>query len=218
MNETADGKPAVSIQLQKGVSRLAGRKKIRKFLFRLIGVVIAAALLVLLAASLIIARPQEEEKAFADQPSAESRPPVSVDRETELVQLMSDFPAPLMSFMSGSGMVFVTANSTDAAVNGGFARVATLYWQTAGGEPITLQSIWPADALSLLADGYHFMPYVGPTLFGSNSVRMENDTSVRLHTATDKALYVVLLPRSLSGQAGEICRSLQLYTVKEDKQ
>ena len=100
-------------------------------------------------------------------------------------------------------------------VSGGFGRVATLYWQTAEGEPVTLRSIWPADAVSLLEGGFHFMPAAGPTLFGSASVRMEKDDSVRLHTATDQALYVVLLPRSLSGQVSDLCRSLQLFTAAQ---
>ena len=193
---------------------MTGGIKIRKILLRLVGVVIAVALLALLAASLIIAKPQEEEQPSAPvRPSAQANPAVNAENEQELTALIAAFPAPVMSFMSGSGMTFVSATSADAAVNGGFGRVATLNWQTAGGEPVKLRSIWPADALSLLEDGYHFMPYTGPALFGSNSVRMENDAAVRLHTATDQALYVVLLPRSLSAQAGEVCRSLQLYTV-----
>ena len=129
--------------------------------------------------------------------------------------MIASFPAPVMNFMSGSGMTFVSASSADAALNGGFGRIATLNWQTPEGEPVMLRSIWPADALSLLEAGYHFMPYAGPTLFGNASVRMENDDAVRIHTATDRALYVVLLPRSLSGQAGTLCRSLQLFTVGE---
>ena len=147
------------------------------------------------------------------QPSADARPAVSIDQETDLVKLVSDFPAPVMSYMSGSGMIFVSATSADAAVSGGFGRVTTLYWQTVDGEPVTLQSIWPADALSLLEDGFHFMPVAGPSLFGSMSVRMEKDDAVRLHVTTDQALYVVLLPRSLSGQVSDLCRSLQLFTA-----
>ena len=58
---------------------MAGGKKIRKFLFRLIGVVIAVALLALLAASLIIAKPQEEEAQAPAAPSAQARPAVSVE-------------------------------------------------------------------------------------------------------------------------------------------
>ena len=198
---------------------MAGGKKIRKVLFRLIGVLIAVALLALLAASLIIAKPQDETAATAaDRPSGEASPAISVEEEQDLHRLIASFPAPVMSFMSGSGMTFVSATSADAAVDGGFGRIATLNWQTPEGEPVRLRTVWPATALDLLEEGYHFMPYAGPALFGSTSVRMENDDAVRVHVATDRALYVVLLPRALSGETGSICRSLQLFTVDPDKE
>ena len=198
---------------------MAGGKKIRKILFRLIGVIIAVALLALLAVSLIIAKPQEEAPASAaDRPSGEASPAISVEKEQDLHRLIASFPAPVMSFMSGSGMTFVSATSADAAVDGGFGRIATLNWQTPEGEPVKLCTVWPADALELLEDGYHFMPYAGPALFGNSSVRMENDYAVRIHVATDRALYIVLLPRALSGETGSICRSLQLFTVDSEKE
>ena len=196
---------------------MADGKKIRKTALRIIGAVIAAALLALLAASLILAKPQGEETETASaRPSQDASPAVSISSEADLVGLISAFPAPVMSFMSGSGMTFVSATSADLAYAGGFARIAVLYWQTAEGVPVTLRTVWPADALSLLEDGYHFMPYAGPALFGSASVRMENDETVRLHTATDQALYVVLLPRSLSSQVSTLCSSLQLYSAAAD--
>ena len=200
--------------VQKGVSCLAGRKKIRIILLRLFGAVFFVTLLALLAGTLILAKPQENpaETAVAS-PSADARPAVTVDQESDLFKLVSDFPAPVMSYMSGSGMIFVSATSADAAVSGGFGRIATLYWQTPEGEPVTLRSIWPADALNLLEAGFHFMSVAGPALFGSTSVRMEKDDSIRLHVATDQALYAVLLPRSLSGQVSGLCRSLQLFTA-----
>ncbi len=196
---------------------MADGKKIRKTALRIIGAVIAAALLALLAASLILAKPQGEETETATaRPSQDASPAVSINSENDLVDLISAFPAPVMSFLSGSGMTFVSATSADLAYAGGFARIAVLYWQTAEGVPVTLRTVWPADALSLLEDGYHFMPYAGPALFGSASVRMENDETVRLHTATDQALYVVLLPRLLSSQVSTLCSSLQLYSASAD--
>ena len=202
------------IPVQKGVWSLAGGKKIWIFLLRFFGFTVFVALLVLLAATLILAKPQENKAtATTAQASANARPAISIDQENDLIQLVSDFPAPVMSYMGGSGMTFVSATSSDMAVSGGFGRIATLYWQTPEGEPVTLQSIWPADALSLLENSYHFMPYAGPALFGSTSVRMEKDDSVRLHVTTDQALYVVLLPRSLSEKANDLCRSLQLFTA-----
>ena len=207
-------KPCRFTPRQKGVTSLAGRKKVWTLLLRLFGAALSVILLALLAASLILARPQDEKtETAAALPSSVSRPAVSADQESDLFQLVSDFPAPVMSFMSGSGMTFVSAVSSDAAVSGGFGRIATLCWQTAGGEPMVLRSIWPADALTLLESDYHFTPYAGPTLFGSVSVRMENNDSVRLHMTTDQAIYAVYLPRSLSGQINTLCRSLQLFTA-----
>ena len=193
-------KPCRFTPRQKGVTSLAGRKKVWTLLLRLFGAALSMILLALLAASLILARPQDEKtETAAALPSSVSRPAVSADQESDLFQLVSDFPAPVMSFMSGSGMTFVSAVSSDAAVS--------------GGEPMVLRSIWPADALTLLESDYHFTPYAGPTLFGSVSVRMENNDSVRLHMTTDQAIYAVYLPRSLSGQINTLCRSLQLFTA-----
>jgi hypothetical protein len=185
-----------------------------KFLLRILSVALSVTLLALLAVSLILAKPQDKSEAPApEKPAAVSSPALRAETEAELVSLIAAFPAPVMGFPADTGMTFVSAVSSDMAVSGGFARMATLFWQTPDGTPVTLQSVWPADALELLEDGYHFMPYAGISLFGSTSVRMENDASVRIHVATDRALYVMLLPRQLSAQATALCRSLQLFTV-----
>ena len=197
---------------------MAGGKTIRKRIFALIGGLVLLVLLALAAAALILAKPQENSSAAApERPSAVSRPAITAEKENDLVHLVAGFPAPVMSFMSGSGMTFVSAVSSDAAVSGGFGRIATLYWQTESGEPVTLQSIWPADAFSLLEGGYHFTLTLGPSLFGNASVRMENDESIRLHVATDRGLYVFLVPRPLSAQVSALCRSLQLYTANAEE-
>lgn len=193
---------------------MAGGKKIRKLLLTILSVVFSVAMLAFAAVSLILAKPQEEEKAPApERLTQHGSPAVEARTENDLVDLIADFPAPVMSFMSGSGMTFVSATSSDAAVSGSFGRVATLYWQTEEGEPLILQSICPADALSLLESGYHFTVHAGPTLFGKPSVRMEKADAIRLHAATEQALYVVVLPKSLSGQISALCRSLQLFTA-----
>ena len=189
-------------------------KKIRKLLLKILGILFSVAMLAFTAASLILAKPQTEKKeAASGQPALNARPALEVKNENDLVSLISDFPAPVMSFMSGSGMTFVSATSSDAAVSGRFGRVASLYWQTPEGVPLILQSIYPADSLSLLEGGYHFSRYSGPTLFGNASVRMEKEGGIRIHTSTDHALYVLILPDSLSGQVSALCRSLQLFTA-----
>ncbi len=194
-------------------------KNLHKILFRVLQILFSVALMALLTASLILAKPQEDK---TDKPAAASSvavPAVTIEQETDIPQLMTTFPAHLMSFLSGSGMDFVSASAYDVVIPGGFGRVVDQSWQTVQGDPVTIRSIWPATALNLLEDGFHFMPYSGPSLFGnaSPSVRMENDSTIRLHASTDEALYVILLPRSLSGQISSICSSLQLYYTDASK-
>ena len=197
---------------------MAAGKKLWKLLLKILACLVSVALLALAAASLILAKPAPEEPSAAPaaSPSAASGPALEIRDETELYRLVAAFPAPVMSFMSGSGMTFVSAVSADSAVSGSFARTATLYWQTEDARPLILQSICPADSLGLLEEGYHFSATAGPTLFGSHSVRMEKDEKIRIHTTTDQALYVLILPSSLSDRVSNLCRSLQLFTVNPD--
>ena len=196
--------------------RRSGRQGFFHLLMKVLTALLSIALIVLVGALLVLAQPKPEEKQKAEpQPLLAATPAVNISVETDLRTLVESFPVPVLSFMSGSGMTFVSGTSYDAGLSGGYGRVAALYWQTQDGDPLILQSIYPASALSLLEDGYHFMPYAGPALFGGASVRMENDETVRIHVATDQALYVVLLPRALSSQTGALCRSLQLFSVSE---
>ena len=192
---------------------MKGGKTIGKLLLRILSVLFSAVLLITAAASLILARPAPEEKDSAPATvRPDPAPALEIRGEWDLARLVSAFPAPVMSFMSGSGMTFVSAVSADTAFSGGFGRTATLYWQTEDGVPLILQSICPPDAVDLLEKGYHFSAYAGPFLFGAASVRMEKQDTVRIHTSTDQALYVLIVPETLSGRISSICRSLQLFT------
>lgn len=163
-----------------------------------------------------MAQPRSDQApAAAPQPLLSPSPAQSITEEKDLRGLIAAFPVPVMSFLSGSGLRFVSATSSYAAYQAGFARIATLYWQTEDGEPLILRSICPADAFSLLEKNFHFTPVAGPTLFGNASVRMEDGGTIRIHTATDTGLYAVNCPKSLSDHISIISRSLQLFTADE---
>ena len=192
------------------------RRKLLRLLGRIGGLLLTLTLLSVSAVALILARPDSSSKdtparALAQEPGASQQ----IQQEAELPLLIESFPIPVMSFMSGSLMSFVSGESRNVPLSGGYARVITLYWQTAEGVPMMLESICPADALSVLDSGYHFSNIAGPTLFGAASVRMENESNVRLHTATEDGLYVVIAPQELSGQLSALSRSLQLFTVHQ---
>lgn len=183
---------------------------------KILSALVTLVVLAFLYVTLIVAQPQEKNQQKAVQlPLMQSSPAVAIAQENDLLQVVSSFPVPVMSFMSGSGMVFVSGTSSDTAFNGGFARVATLYWQTPEGQPLILQSWYPAD-LTLMGRGdYIFSDTEGPVLFGAASVRMENADTIRIHTLTEDGLYAITLPKSLSPQLSYICRSIQLFTAEK---
>lgn len=194
---------------------MSRRRKILKILLKVLTALFSVALMAAVCFLLILAQPKKEETAQAEpQPLLTASPAVNITAESEIRTLVKDFPAPVLSFMSGSGMLFVSGTSSDVGLTGGFGRVAVLYWQTPEGEPLILQSIYPASALSLLEGGYHFSAVAGPTLFGADSVRMENADTVRIHAATASGLYAVTLPKSAAPRLSAISRSLQLFSVK----
>ena len=193
----------------------SGRRRFTHILLKLLTGLLSVALIVLTGALLVLAQPKPEEKEKAEpQPLLTASPALNISHENELRELVESFPAPVLSFMSGSGMTFVSGTSADAGLACGFGRIVTLYSQTEEGEPLILRSIYPASALSLLEKGYHFSAVSGPTLFGVSSVRMENDETVRVHAATESGLYVVTVPKSAASGISAISRSLQLFSVR----
>lgn len=196
---------------------MKGNRRFWRAVLKVLVALLSLALVAMIIVLLVLAQPQTEEKEKAEpQPLLAASPAVTISREADLLSLIDAFPVPVLSFMSGSGMLFVSGTSADAGLEGGFGRVATLYWQTQEGEPLILQSIYPASALSLLGTGYHFSAIAGPTLFGVDSVRMENADTVRIHAATESGLYAVTVPKSAASRISSLSRSLQLFSVKGD--
>lgn len=197
----------------------SGRKGFLHTLLKILTGLFSIVLIAAVGALLVLAQPQKEDKEKAEpQPLLTASPALNIDGETELRSLVESFPVPVLSFMSGSGMSFVSGTSSDAGLSGGFGRVVTLYWQTADGDPLILQSIYPASALSLLDNGYHFSTIAGPTLFSVESVRMENADTVRVHAATDTGLYVMTVPKSAASGISSLSRSLQLFSVSREEE
>jgi len=190
--------------------------KIRKWMGKLAGAILSLAVLAGLYFTLVIAQPQGDN-AVPSEPAAALTSSASqrIDSETELRDLVRAFPGPVMSFMSGSGMVFVSGTAEDSVQGGIRGRVLTLYWQTREGEPLILRSIWPAEAVEILGkEDYIFSAAEGPVLFGMRSVRMENKDTVRVHVqAEGQGIYAIVLPRSLAAELSGISRSVQLFTA-----
>ena len=191
--------------------------RIGKLLAKAAGILLSLVSLAGLYFALVIAQPQTEKNETKEQPPLAASQGRSIASEGELAGMIRDFPAPVMSFMSGSGMVFVSAEVRDVPWKSGYGRILTQYWQTAAGEPLILQSIYPAEGMELMGKGgYSFSGTAGPTLFGLASVRMEDGETVRVHVqAEGEGLYALTVPKPLEGSLSWIARSIQLFTAEK---
>ena len=138
--------------------------------------------------------------------------PVLVRGTNQLGDLLRHFPAPVMAAMNSSAMTFEVGHCQDVPFEGGMGRLVTLSYRTTEGGNVTVTSIYPARALSLIAKGnYAFSGTTGLPLAGLRSVRMENADTVRMHAQGTDALYVVTLPKLSGAALRSLTSTLQLY-------
>lgn len=179
-------------------------------------------LLAVFYVAVILGQPQDEEttvEVLADQPLLPASPAVNITMESELDGIISGFPVPVMSFLSGSGLTLTSGSSYDIAFENGFARIAALtYTVELNGQAVELkvESIYPARALDLVPKGdYRIAAVAGQSLAGLQSVRMENAATIRFHAQSSDALYVLTVPKAAAEDISTLTRSLQLFTTKE---
>ncbi len=195
---------------------MKSRKKITTLVLRIISGILTAVLFAAVCFVLIMAHPRpDKEKRSDPQPLLTASPAMAVSSLPEMKAFVRSFPIPVMMFLDTDGLTFDCASSEDASLPGGKGRIASIWWKTGDGEEVILQSIYPANALSLLEGGYHFSNTGGPMLFGSQSVRMEKADTVRIHAAADTGLYVMIVPKSLSAKIAALSRSLQLVSYPD---
>ncbi len=160
-----------------------------------------------------------EVPAGQGAPEATSAPAVTLSAEqprqvsspNDLNQLVEHFPAPALALKSNTPLVFAGGLVNDVAYQGSFARLVTLTYQTQSGETLTLHSIYPADAFSLLpGKGYSLKDTLTAVLAGMTAVRMENADTVRLHVQGENALYAFTAPKMAEEALSEIFRQATL--------
>lgn len=190
-------------------------KKGGRLLLKLFGWLLLCAVLVLVSLLIIVGMPEKEDPApvLAD-PVLSASPAIDVSAESDLYKLYLSFPAPVMSYLSGSGMTFVSASSADTSFSGCLTRVITQVWRSPEEDEIELLSVCPRSSLEILQSGdWHFSNLAGPELFGQKSVRMESDEKIRLHTQTDQGLYIITVSKAVKDRLAAIARSLQLFSL-----
>lgn len=183
-----------------------------------IGIVVLAALMMaVFYLAVVMGQPQPAEDAenttAIHQPLLPNMPsPILILKEEDMHYLAESFPVPLMYPLYGTSLTFEKGVLEDYPFEDGRARIVTLTYHIAGGSEMTVTSIYPARAISLVPRGdYAISATAGQTLAGMRSVRMENGSAIRLHTQSDQAIYVVTTPLLDGSQLRQITASMQLY-------
>ena len=178
-------------------------------------------LLLLFAAAVIyvlvcVFNPQEEDAVdTTPQELLSASPAVSLSSEDELLDLIDDSPIPVLCSWGEASLRLIAGSSYDAAFENGFGRITALRYLY-GTTEVDVISIYPARAVSLLGRlDYHMSAAPSPLLAGYNSVRMENETTIRIHIQTRSGLYAVIVPKTAVGVLSEIIRPLQLTRVSD---
>ena len=91
---------------------MSKRKKFIRILLKVLAGVLTVVLIAAVCILLVLAQPKKEDtEKPAPQPLLTASPALSISSETELRSLVKAFPVPVLSFMSGSGMLFVSGTS-----------------------------------------------------------------------------------------------------------
>lgn len=187
---------------------------------RIVKAVLSALLTVLLLSAfylaVIMGNPQEDAATGVtvntEQPLLTALPaPVVIQSRSQLSDLLAAFPAQVMAYPKSSKLIFELGVCEDVPFENGMGRRVTLTYRTSNGSPVTITSIYPARALSLIPKAdYTISGTIGNELCTYKSVRMENAASVRFHAQGAEALYVVTLPIS-EPKLQSLTSTLQLY-------
>ncbi len=161
--------------------------------------------------AVILAEIPADQQAPAMTPAPKvvlaAQQPRQIGSMSDFSQLVESFPAPALALQANTQLAFAGGLVNDLAYQGSFARLVTLTYQTMDGETLTLSSIYPNDAFSLLpGEGYALKDTLTASLAGMTAVRMENADTVRLHVKGESALYAFTAPRMAEEALSEITR------------
>jgi len=183
------------------------RKVLERVLLAILVVVCIGAFYLAVILAEVPADQEAPNTPLVPQVALTAEQPRQIGSLNDFGQLTEYFPAPVLALQANTQLTFAGGLVNDLAYEGFFARLVTLTYNTQTGETLTLLSIYPADAFSLLpGKGYQLKDNLTAALAGMTAVRMENANTVRLHVKGENALYAFTAPRMEEEALNEITR------------
>lgn len=189
--------------LEKQPSRL------QRILTRIGLTVLLILALVLAYIFLLLGEPDEDAKYMSEQPEAAITMPMSpleVPGEGDVSFMADTFDAPVLSLYHG--LTMQKARIYDTAFEGGYARRVTLTYAFEDGQLLTVESIRPTAAVTLLQTAGAKLDATSLyTLGGTNAARMDNGQNACVFGQSDTAVYAVTCPLSHADELADLLRA-----------
>ena len=212
-------KPADLLPRQRPVTDedVPARKpsRVKRFALK---VVYAALLVVALAGCyvfLLLGEPGEDAKYLVEaEQQAITMPMTAVETpgEANVSTLAETFGESVLS-LYGSELTMQRARVYDTAFAGGYARRVTLSYAFSDGAVLTVESIRPASAVTLLSSqGYALDPTSLYALGGLDAAMMDNGSQLCVFSQNEQAAYAVICPASHAGELSTLLGRTTLTT------
>ena len=184
-----------------------------------------AALLLIVALGLgylfLLLGEPDEDAAYTRQAEEEriTMPMSAVESpgESNPASLAETFGQPILS-LYGSALTMERSRVYDTAFGGGYARRVTLTYRFDDGSALSVESVRPTAAVTLLGgNGYTLdadsLYYIG----GVDAARMENSSTVCVFGQTDAAAYAVLCPKEHAQDLETLLKQTALTAADADR-
>ena len=160
---------------------------------------------------LLLGEPDEEAK-YVDLPDEEliTMPmgALEIPGEANLQNLANTFGQPVMALYGGPALE--RARVYDTAFGGGYARRVTLTYAFDDGTQLTVESIRPTSAITLLGGGYSLSVRSLYALGGLDAARMDGGGQICIFGQSDTAAYAVLCPEGHESDLNSLLRQTTL--------
>lgn len=172
--------------------------RLRRVIWRMVLGLLLVAALVFAYLFLLLGEPEEDAKYTPQTEEATITLPMSAVEtpgEADVQSLADTFGQPVLSLYGG--LTMQKARIYDTAFEGGYARRVTLTYAFEDGTLVTVESLRPTSAVTLLS-----LPGAtleGQTLYalgGLNAARMDGGDISCVFAQSDAAVYAILCPAS----------------------
>ena len=133
---------------------------------------------------------------------------LEIPGEANLQNLANTFGQPVMALYGGPALE--RARVYDTAFGGGYARRVTLTYAFDDGTQLTVESIRPTSAITLLGSGYSLSVRSLYALGGLDAARMDGGGQICIFGQSDTSAYAVLCPEGHESDLNSLLRQTTL--------